>query len=297
MKAWRILDELLRGETTHPDRLVDGQLRLPIGPLLLVLIVMGAVNGICIGSYAFIRSFAGDEAYSGVGVNWLQPIASGIKIPAMFLLTLLVTLPSLYVFNALVGSRLTLESVVRLLLATTTVILAVAASLGAIVVFFAISTDSYSFMQLLIVLANAVGGFLGLMFLLRTMDRMVGVHRLERAKEIDAEEAARRQAEAQAAPDTTPEDEALEEMVAIEPLEPSDAPSLSALNRARQETDQRAKAVFRIWVVIFAGVGAQMSWVLRPFIGHPDLPFAWFRPRGGNFFEAVWGALMKLLGA
>ena len=37
-----------------------------------------------------------------------------VKVPLLFYLTLLVTLPSLYVFNALVGSRLTLATVVRL---------------------------------------------------------------------------------------------------------------------------------------------------------------------------------------
>ncbi len=42
-------------------------------------------------------------------------------------------------------------------------------------------------------------------------------------------------------------------------------------------------------------VGAQMSWVLRPFIGG-GREFALFRPRGSNFFEAVWGKIVMLLG-
>jgi hypothetical protein len=37
-----------------------------------------------------------------------------------------------------------------------------------------------------------------------------------------------------------------------------------------------------------------MGWVLRPFIGSPDLPFAWFRPRESNFFEAVLHAFAHL---
>ena len=41
-----------------------------------------------------------------------------LKVPALFLLTLIVTMPSLYVFNALVGSRLTFLSVLRLLVAS-----------------------------------------------------------------------------------------------------------------------------------------------------------------------------------
>ena len=50
----------------------------------------------------------------------------------------------------------------------------------------------------------------------------------------------------------------------------------------------------RYWVVLFGLVGAQMGWVLRPFIGKPGLPFVWFRGRESNFFEAVWSAFLSL---
>jgi len=53
------------------------------------------------------------------------------------------------------------------------VMLAVMASLGLIVVFFSISTTSYSFMILLNVAACSVAGILGLTFLLRTLHRLV----------------------------------------------------------------------------------------------------------------------------
>ena len=54
------------------------------------------------------------------------------------------------------------------------------------------------------------------------------------------------------------------------------------------------KTVFRLWVVVFGLVGAQMGWVLRPFIGNPNLPFTWFRPRESNFFVAVLQAFSNL---
>ena len=38
---------------------------------------------------------------------------------------------------------------------------------------------------------------------------------------------------------------------------------------------------------VFALVGAQMGWVLRPFIGAPNAPVTFFREREGNFFQAV----------
>ena len=42
-------------------------------------------------------------------------------------------------------------------------------------------------------------------------------------------------------------------------------------------------------------VGAQMAWVLRPFVGSPSQPFQWFRVRESSFFEAVWQAIRTLL--
>jgi hypothetical protein len=58
---------------------------------------------------------------------------------------------------------------------------------------------------------------------------------------------------------------------------------------------RHVKTVFRCWVVLFGLVGAQMGWVLRPFIGDPSRPFTWLRPRESNFFEAVFAALADLV--
>ena len=68
------------------------------------------------------------------------------------------------------------------------------------------------------------------------------------------------------------------------------------LGRTDEVTDDRAKAVFAVWVVLFGLVGAQMSWVLRPFVGSPDRPFSLLREREGSFFTAVFNALFSLLG-
>ncbi len=54
------------------------------------------------------------------------------------------------------------------------------------------------------------------------------------------------------------------------------------------------RAVFRWWIILFALVGSQMGWVLRPFIGNPSLPFTFFRTRESNFFEAVWQHFIHL---
>src|SRR5206468_2084098 len=71
-----------------------------------------------------------------------------------------------------VGSRLSLGSLLRLLVAALGVMVAVLASLGPIVMFFAASTTSYAFMQLLNVTCFTVSGFLGMSFLLQTLHRL-----------------------------------------------------------------------------------------------------------------------------
>ena len=129
----------------------------------MVIVVLGMIYGICMGTFALFR-MKGPHAW--------QIVASMVKIPLLFYLTLLVTLPSLYVFNALVGSRLTLGTVVRLLVASLGVMVAVLASLGPIVAFFSVSTTSYPFMLLLNVVVCTVSGALGLSFLLQTLHRL-----------------------------------------------------------------------------------------------------------------------------
>lgn len=45
--------------------------------------------------------------------------------------------------------------------------------------------------------------------------------------------------------------------------------------------------LFALWLALYMFVGTQMAWVLRPFVGSPDMQFQVFRPRSGNFYECV----------
>jgi hypothetical protein len=78
---------------------------------------------------------------------------------------------------------------------------------------------------------------------------------------------------------------------AVEPsavIPPPPVRQLGALDRPEgQAVAANVKTVFRVWVLVFALVGAQMSWMLRPFIGAPGTPVTFFRAREGNFFQAV----------
>lgn len=53
--------------------------------------------------------------------------------------------------------------------------------------------------------------------------------------------------------------------------------------------------VFRVWILILAFVGAQLSWSLRPFIGSKDAPFEVFRQKYGNFYVDVLSSVGSMI--
>ncbi|MHC4703140.1 MAG: hypothetical protein ACYTFQ_21455, partial [Planctomycetota bacterium] len=102
MLQWfKQLDEILRGDATRMSSLTDGRIKTPISGLSIAVGLLGVLYGLCVGSFAMIRT--GGQAY-------MQLIAGAIKLPMLFFLTLAVTFPSLYVFNALIGTRLSVVS-------------------------------------------------------------------------------------------------------------------------------------------------------------------------------------------
>jgi hypothetical protein len=250
------LDQLLRGELTRLSSLRRSGIAISPRRLSYAIVLLAMTYGVCMGTFALFRA---------QGASVWQLVASMIKVPLLFFLTLLVTMPSLYVFNALVGSRLKPEAVVKLLVASLGVMVTVLASLGPIVAFFSVSTTSYPFMVLFNVVVCGVSGMLGLMFLLQTLQRL---------SVLDSETVAETGPEAN-------QPRANEPSSALDPLE-------------GRVFGKHVKVVFQIWVIVFGLVGAQMGWVLRPFIGNPNLPFIWFRGRESNFFQAVLQTIRNL---
>ena len=60
---------------------------------------------------------------------------------------------------------------------------------------------------------------------------------------------------------------------------------------------QAARITLLSWLSSNAFVGAQLSFLLRPFFGSPSLEIAFLRPDAfnGTFYEAVWNALNRFL--
>lgn len=272
------LDQLLRGEATRTEVLKTGTLAVKSGQLFVINIVLGMLAGFCLGWFALVN-----KQFEGI---W-QVVACMLKVPALFLLTFIITLPSLSVFNALFQSRLGFSGVVKLLLATLAIINALIASLGPIIAFFALTTESYGFMVLFTVFVFGVSGIFGMYFLLKTLRQMTML--LDELAE----------------PVPLVDSNSGEPVEVMEPEQPKSVEKLyrtwndqaAKTHRVRElQRGDRVRTMFSVWLFLFIIVGMQMAWILRPFLGNPHEPFMWFRPRTGNFFQAVWQTLQGFLG-
>ena len=251
--AFTQLDGLLRGRFTTPEALQEGHVRVDTRPLLISCLALGLLYGISMG--VFSASLTG---------HWQQVFSSGLKVPSLFLLTLLVTFPSLYVVSALTGSSLAPAQVMRLLLVAVGVTLAVLASLAPVLLFFTLSTSSYPFMKLLNLLMFSVSGCLGLHVLRKALDVLFVVRE-------------------QMPPAPAPAEGDAELATVLRPHQPRRTTQIPGGRR-----------VFSCWIFVYGVVGAQMSWILRPFIGDPAQPFALFRGRESNIFADILSTLVNL---
>lgn len=283
------VDQILRGESIplNADRQRDFQ--FPIVGVSVVVITMAVIYGFCMGVFSLIHG-AETSDYSRA---LMQTFASMTKVPLLYGLTLMITFPSLYVFNALIGSRLKVTPVFKLLIASLAVNLAVLVSLGPILAFFSASTPNYSFIVLLNVAIFSIAGVLGLMFLVQALNRLANataqqLSQDEQAEPIDAPLASTLLASKRSS-------QAMNVSAGSRPPTAEATLVPSAIQSSpKQPLNRHVKKVFACWVLVFGLVGAQMGWVLRPFIGSPKLPFQFFRPRESNFFEAVTNAFWQM---
>lgn len=100
---------------------------------LLFILLFTFLYGIIMGSYN----------------GWLQSLVTGIKIPALILLSLLICFPALYVIQSMIGSTMSIYQMANIIFSGFFVFSTIAISFGPIVIFFMITSDSYSFLKLL----------------------------------------------------------------------------------------------------------------------------------------------------
>jgi hypothetical protein len=173
----------------------------------------------------------------GISNSWQQALMSAIKLPVLFLVTLLICLPTLYFFNLLYGSQLTFKQTTALMMAAITITGALTLAFTSITLFLWMTVgDQYTILILLNVVVLAVSSWWGLVFLRQ------GMRHVQRG-----------------------------------------APYV------------RQGRILAVWLLIYAFVGTQMGWSLRPFFGVPGEPFAILRGDGGTFLGSLLTAINWLL--
>lgn len=309
------LDRILRGEATRPSDIKKADIQMPIFGIAMLVFLLAVIYGFCMGVFALVSGFE-NEAYQKA---MLQTFASMCKVPLLFFLTLLVTFPSLYVFNALVGSKLRGIPVLKLLIASLAVNLSVLASMGPILAFFSVSTPNYSFIVLLNVVVFAIAGVLGVVFLIQTLNRLSNAQKSSShqsmQRTLPTVSSVRGSASGVEKNSANPAEAVSADVVQATQVQYygdslGGTQALPGKSQTKNQTGHRpgpldqlegvvlgyhVRKVFFCWIIVFGLVGAQMGWVLRPFIGAPNTEFSWFRVRSSNFFEAVASTIYNLM--
>lgn len=168
-----------------------------------------------------------------------QALSSGIKLPILFLLTIVICAPTLFIFNGLFGSKRSALQTLIFLFTGVAIMGIVLVGFAPVTLFFIITTDSYQFFKLLNILFFSISGIIAVLF----FNSIYGGS--------------------------------------------SDDPGEGAF----------ARSVFlKLWFVLFALVGTQLGWTLRPFFGSPDMDFQIVRELNGNFYTDVFKSLGHIFG-
>ncbi len=223
MNDLAVIEQILRSRQQFFEEIRDGfDLRSKVRSMLVSSFVFLAIYGAVLGS-----------THSPA-----QALSSAVKLPILFLVTLLVCVPTLYFFNVLFGSDQSIAQNVALILTAIAVTAVLLVSFAPIAIFFLLTTSQYQFFKLLNVVIFGISGVMGVVFLAHGM-------RVMRGSEAG-------------------------------------------------ETERRW--VLRLWMFLYAFVGSQLAWTIRPFIGAPSMHFELFRQLGGNFYTNIFASLGEIFG-
>ena len=103
----------------------------------------------------------------------LQIISSAFKLPALYLLTLLICLPTLYFMDIVLGSKKTFGQYLALLLASMGMISVMLFGFAPVTLFFRLSIDDYWFFLLLNIVVLAFTGLIGIKFFYKSMMELI----------------------------------------------------------------------------------------------------------------------------
>lgn len=117
---------------------------------LLMLTIFGAIYGIVMGCYN----------------GWEQAISSGLKVPILFILIILICFPAFFVIQAILGSKLTLGQMFSVIISGFMMTTSIMVSFAPIVFFFLITGDNYGFIKLLHVAIFTLASLFGMRFII-----------------------------------------------------------------------------------------------------------------------------------
>jgi len=219
-QAQRKLRAILRGFAAVDLILRDHCLRSPTAKTLsirkvaIVVLALGPVYGLAMGSYAFV---AGER---DIIRQIPQMLYSGIKVPLLIAITVLVSLPSFFVINTLMGLRSDFREALKAIVASQAGLVIVLCSLFPLTIFFYVSISPSSVSYQLAILVNAA------MFGLASVSAQI---------------------------------------------------QLGSYYQKLIDRDARHRWMVRMWIFVYAFVGIQAGYVLRPFIGNPTQSTAFLR--------------------
>lgn len=224
IRELRVIESILRNRDFFFTEIRDGlELSKKLRSMLISSLIFLALYGAIMGSTHSV---------------W-QALSSAVKIPVLFLATLFICAPTLYLFNILFGSNQSLTQNIALIMTAVTVTAAILIAFSPITLFFLLTTSQYQFFKLLNVGIFAIAGAMGVRFLAQGM-RIVG--------------------------------------------------------EAGSDGESSRRTVLRLWMLLYAFVGSQLAWTIRPFIGAPSIPFELFRQLGGNFYTNIIASIGEILG-
>lgn len=232
--------------------------------------------------------FAIYGAIIGSSSSWLQAISSAIKLPALYLITLVICLPTLFFFDILFSSKLGFSQYFVLLLTTMSTISVLLFSFAPITLFFLISIHDYGFFLLLNVAIFALTGFIGVRLFYNGMQKISNDSQPLIASELSPYEQIQDEE-----PRRLPEREQTSKRLVMA----TDASAVDRTTLAKKDDLYATRVrLLKFWLVLYALVGSQLGWTLRPFFGAPGETFQLFRAIEGNFYSTVWRTFLSLLG-
>jgi hypothetical protein len=305
-----VIERILRDRQGVWQQVVeDRDLGRLTGQMLASSIVALACYGAVLGSFHSV----------------LMALTSAVKLPLLFLVTLAICLPTLYLFNLVFGARLSVRQSLALVMVALTVTAMLALAFAPIALFFLITAPDYGFFKLLNVAILALSALVGLKFLTGGM-RVLNEHGLlspaePRAAEnpaapipvspapagAGAEAGAGAGAGAGAAAGSTGPGEApvtaggngASATVLTQPaVQMPPGYILQPVRQMPPRTEKQQPApsmtLLYVWILLFGFVGTQLAWTLRPFFGSPGMKFSLYRDIDGNFYGEIIRTLAHL---